>query len=87
MHQKFLIYIHSPPPPPDPPPFFPSLFTLPSLPPSSTPPHAQHRFIVFHVEFRHGCERKFDVHGKEIEPNFGQMGLVRTGYLHSSYSE
>ena len=27
------------------------------------------------------------MHGKEIEPNFGQMGLVRTGYLHSSYSE
>ena len=47
----------------------------------------QHRFVVFHIEFKHGCQRKFDTHGREIEPNFGQTGLVRTGYLHSSYSK
>lgn len=55
--------------------------------PMCTHTHTQHRFVVFHVEFKHGCQRKFDVHGHEVEPNFGQMGLVRTGYLHSSYSE
>ncbi len=47
----------------------------------------QYRYVVFHVEYKHGCQRRFDAHGKEIEPNFGQKGLVRTGYLHSSYSE
>lgn len=45
----------------------------------------KHRFLVFHVEFKHGCQRRFDAHGREIEPNFGQTGVVRTGYLHSSY--
>ena len=47
----------------------------------------QHRFIVFHVEFGSGCLRRFDSQGQEIEANFGQTALVRTGYLHSSYSE
>ena len=48
---------------------------------------SQHRFVVFHIEFQHACQRKFDAHGKEIEPNFGATQLVRTGYLQSSYSE
>lgn len=46
---------------------------------------SKYRYVVLHVEFKHGCQRKYDVHGKEIEPNFGQTGIVRTGYLHSSY--
>ena len=63
----------------------PSLTLPPSLPPSLSP--AQHRFIVFHVEFTQACQRKFDSQGQEVEPNFGKTGVVRTGYLHSSYSE
>ena len=47
----------------------------------------QYRFIVIHVEFTGGCLRRFDSRGQEIEANFGQTSLVRTGYLHSSYSE
>ena len=47
----------------------------------------QHRYVVFHVEFQVGCLRRYDSQGKEIEANLGQTGLVRTGYLHSSYSE
>ncbi len=52
-----------------------------------TPTHTQYRFVVFHIEFLHGCQRKFDSQGKEVEPNFGATQLVRTGYLQSSYSE
>lgn len=47
----------------------------------------QYRYVVFHIEFKHGCQRKYDPHGKEVEPNFGQTGLVRTGYLQSTYSK
>lgn len=47
----------------------------------------QYRYVVFHIEFKRGSQRKFDVHGKEVEPNFGQTGLVRTGYLQSTYSK
>lgn len=47
----------------------------------------QFRYVVFHIEFKRGCQRKFDVHGEEVEPNFGQTSLVRTGYLQSTYSE
>ena len=47
----------------------------------------QYRYVVFHIEFKHGCQRKFDVHRQEVEPNFGQTGLVRTGYLQSTYSK
>ena len=46
----------------------------------------QARFVGFHIEFKQACRRKFDANGKELEANFGQTGLVRTGYLHSSYS-
>lgn len=42
---------------------------------------------MFHIEFQHACQRKFDSHGKEVEPNFGATQLVRTGYLQSSYSK
>ena len=47
----------------------------------------QHRFVVFHIEFSAGCLRRYDAQGQEIEANFGLSALVRTGYLHSSYSE
>jgi hypothetical protein len=47
----------------------------------------KYRFIVFHVEFTGGCLRRFDSRGQEIEANFGQTSLVRTGYLHSSYKQ
>lgn len=42
---------------------------------------------MFQVEHTQACQRKFDAQGKEVEPNFGKVGVVRTGYLHSSYSE
>ncbi|XP_064405183.1 arpin-like [Halichondria panicea] len=45
----------------------------------------KYRFVVFHIEFLHGCQRKFDSQGKEVEPNFGATQLVRTGYLQSTY--
>lgn len=43
------------------------------------------RYVVFHIEFKQACRRRFDDKGKELEANFGQTGLVRTGYLQSSY--
>lgn len=45
------------------------------------------RFIVFHIEFSAGCLRRYDTQSQEIEANFGQTALVRTGYLHSSYKQ
>lgn len=48
---------------------------------------AKYRYIVFHVEFTSGCLRRYDSRGQEIEANFGQNALVRTGYLHSSYKQ
>ena len=47
----------------------------------------QHRFCVFHIEYQRGCKRRFDAEGKEVEANFGESGLVNTGYLNSSYRE
>lgn len=43
------------------------------------------RYVGFHIEFKQACRRRFDDKGKELEANFGQAGLVRTGYLQSSY--
>lgn len=42
---------------------------------------------MFHIEYQRGCKRRFDAEGKEVEANFGESGLVNTGYLNSSYRE
>ena len=47
----------------------------------------QYRFCVFHIEYQKGCKRRYDPDGKEVEANFGEAGIVNTGYLNSSYSE
>jgi hypothetical protein len=46
---------------------------------------SKYRYCIFHVEYKNGCQRRYDVEGKEIEANFGQKALVNTGYLNSSY--
>jgi hypothetical protein len=46
---------------------------------------SKYRYCIFHIEYKNGCQRRYDVEGKEIEANFGQKALVNTGYLNSSY--
>ena len=47
----------------------------------------KYHFMVFHVDIKKGCKRKFLASGEEVEPDFGSKQKVNTGYLMSSYSE
>ena len=47
----------------------------------------QYHYMVFHVDVKKGCRRKFLPDGTEIEPDFGAKQKVNTGFLMSSYSK
>ena len=86
MSQCLFSYSHTSSPPPT---YLPSPPTKspPTSPLHLCPAHWQHRYVVFQVEVKHSCVRRFNSQGNEVEANFGQTGVVRTGYLHSSYSK
>ena len=43
--------------------------------------------MVFHVDIKKACKRKYLANGDEIEPDLGSKQKVNTGYLMSSYSK
>lgn len=43
--------------------------------------------MVFHIDIKKACRRKYLANGEEVEPDFGSKQKVNTGYLMSSYSE
>lgn len=47
--------------------------------------NSHNRYLTLHVEVVKATKRRFDQHGKEIEPDFGSHKKVNTGYLSSSY--
>ncbi|XP_065067656.1 arpin-like [Rhopilema esculentum] len=47
--------------------------------------NTKHHYIVFHIDIKRGCIRRFDKNGEEIQPDFGAKQKVNTGYLMSSY--
>ena len=43
--------------------------------------------MVFHVDIKKACKRKYLPNGEEVEPDFGSKQKVNTGHLMSSYSK
>jgi len=45
----------------------------------------RYHYMVFHVDIKKACKRKYLANGDEIEPDLGSKQKVNTGYLMSSY--
>eukprot|EP00794_Sanderia_malayensis_P019906 gene19906-21851_t len=53
----------------------------------STQANSKVHYMVFHVDVKKAFRRRYDVNGKEIQPDFGTKQKVNTGFLMSSYKE